>query len=189
MYGNEDFFTLKGAINSLLDSLGIKEYDYEVEKNNPTYHPGRCAKVIIDNKVIGTLGELHPMVAEEYGFSKRCYCAELDFEQITHLTNLDVLYKPLPKYPSIIRDFAFVLKEEIYVSEIEKIIRRFGGDILESFKLFDVYKGDQVEAGNKSVAYTLTYRHKERTLTDEDVNKINDKILAAIKQELGGVLR
>ena len=189
MYGNEDFFTLKGAINSLLDTLGIKDYDYEVEKNNPTYHPGRCANIMVGDRVLGTLGELHPMVSEEYGFSKRCYCAEIDFEMIIELTKLDVLYKPLPKYPSIIRDFAFVLKEEIYVKEIENIIRRLGGDILESFKLFDVYKGDQVEEGHKSVAYTLTYRHKERTLTDDDVNKINDKILSAIKEELGGVLR
>lgn len=189
MYGNEDFFTLKGAINTLLNTLGISDYDYEVEKNNSTYHPGRCANVIIDGKKIGTIGELHPLVAEEYGISKRCYCGELDFELITELTKLDVLYKPLPKYPSIIRDFAFVLKDEIYVKEIENIIKKFGGDILESFKLFDVYRGDQVEKGYKSVAYTLTYRHRERTLTDEDVNKINDKILAAIKEELGGVLR
>jgi len=189
VYGNEDFFSLKGAINTLLDTLGITGYEYEVEKNNPTYHPGRCANLTIGDKNLGVIGELHPMVAEEYGLGKKCYCAELDFEIITQLTKLDVLYKPLPKYPSIIRDFAFVLKEDTYVKEIENIIKKFGGNILESFKLFDVYKGDQVEAGKKSVAYTLTYRHKERTLTDEDVNKINDKILTAIKDELGGVLR
>lgn len=189
MYGEEDFFSLKGPINALLDTLGITGYEYEVEKYNPIYHPGRCANIILGEYNLGTLGELHPMVAEEYGISKRCYCAELDFEMITQLTRIDVLYKPLPKYPSIIRDFAIVLKDDIYVKEIERIIKRLGENILESYKLFDVYRGDQIEKGNKSVAYTLTYRHKERTLTDDEVNRINEKIVTAIKEELGGVLR
>ncbi|KAB3529809.1 phenylalanine--tRNA ligase subunit beta [Alkaliphilus serpentinus] len=190
VYGEgEDFYTLKGVIETLLDGMGIKDYSYEVEKHHPTYHPGRCANLMIHDRVAGVLGELHPSVLENYDIHKKCYCAELDFSILMALTRLDKLYQPLPKYPAITRDFAIVVKEDLYVREIEKIISDKGGKILESFKLFDVYRGNQVPAGCKSVAYTLTYRHKERTLTDEDVNKVHETIVDTITQQLGGTLR
>lgn len=190
IYGEgEDFFTLKGVVEGLLEGLGIKEYNYEVEKHHPTYHPGRCGNLMINDKVVGVLGELHPSVLENYDINRKCYCAELDFSLLMEFTRLDRLYKPLPKYPAITRDFAIVVKEEIYVREIEKIISQKGGNILESYKLFDVYRGNQVPEGCKSVAYTLTYRHKERTLTDEDVNKVHEGIVNTIAQQLGGTLR
>ncbi|SCY80221.1 phenylalanine--tRNA ligase subunit beta [Alkaliphilus peptidifermentans] len=190
IYGeDEDFFTLKGAIEGLLKGLGIKDYDFEAEKYHSTYHPGRCANLVIGGNVVGALGELHPIVMDNYDLDKKCYCTELDFSLLLQLARVDKLYQPLPKYPAITRDFAVVLKEDIYVKEVEKIINENGGEILESFKLFDIYRGNQVPEDHKSVAYTLTYRHSQRTLTDEDVNKIHDGILQKIKEQLGGSLR
>ena len=189
-YGEgEDFFTLKGAVEGLLDELGIKNYYFEAEKHHTTYHPGRCANVILDGHIIGTIGEIHPLVMENYDIQKKCYCAELDYSKILMFTRIDKLYKPLPKYPAITRDFAVVLKDSVFVRELEDIIKENGGDILESYKLFDVYQGNQIATGYKSIAYTLTYRHKERTLTDEEVTKVHEGIVAEINKNLGGALR
>ncbi|KAB3535418.1 phenylalanine--tRNA ligase subunit beta [Alkaliphilus pronyensis] len=190
VYGEaEDFFTLKGAVEGLLKGSGIDDFEFEAEKNHPTYHPGRCANLFIGGNVAGTLGEIHPEVMNNYSLDKKSYCAELDFSILLALARVDRSYKPLPKYPAITRDFAVVLKEEIYVKDIEKIIRDNGGSILESFRLFDIYRGNQISEDHKSVAYTLTYRHSQRTLTDEDVNKVQDRILKKIEDELGGSLR
>ena len=189
MYGKEDFFTLKGIVETLLDGLGIKEYEFIVEKNNPSYHPGRCANVIVQDRVLGTIGELHPIVIENYDLNQRCYCGELDFSILADITNMERLYESLPKYPAIARDFAVVVKDNILVKEIEDIIKAQGGDILESFKLFDVYQGSQIKDGFKSIAYTITYRNKERTLTDDEVNVVHNRILADISKKLDGALR
>lgn len=189
MYGEEDFFMLKGVVNTLLDRLGIKGYTYEVEKYHSTFHPGRCGSILYGDHTIGTLGELHPEVTENYGIGTKCYCAELDFQLLLRLTRLGNMYQPLPKYPSIARDFAVVVKDHILVKEIENIIVANGEDILESYKLFDVYKGNQIAEGYKSIAYTLTYRHSKRTLKDEEVNVVQERILEAIKETLGGTLR
>lgn len=189
MYGKEDFFTLKGAVEALLKALGIKGYEFMVEQNHPSYHPGRCANVVFGNRVLGTLGELHPVVIENYDLNQRCYCAELDFSILAELTNIERLYEPLPKYPAITRDFAVVVKDSVLVKEIEDIIKAQGGNILESFKLFDVYQGNQIKEGFKSIAYTTTYRNKERTLTDDEVNTKHNRILTEISEKLDGTLR
>lgn len=189
MYGKDDFFTLKGIVETLLDGLGIKEYEFIVEKNHPSYHPGRCANVIVQDRVLGTIGELHPIVIENYDLNQRCYCGELDFSILADITNMERLYESLPKYPAITRDFAVVVKDNILVKEIEDIIKAQGGDILESFKLFDVYQGNQIKDGFKSIAYTITYRNKERTLTDDEVNVAHNRILADISKKLDGALR
>ncbi|QUH20284.1 phenylalanine--tRNA ligase subunit beta [Alkaliphilus sp. B6464] len=189
MYGKEDFFTLKGIVETLLDGLGIKEYEFIVEKNNSSYHPGRCANVIVQDRVLGTIGELHPIVIENYDLNQRCYCGELDFSILADITNMERLYESLPKYPAITRDFAVVVKDDVLVKEIEDIIKAQGGDILESFKLFDVYQGSQIKDGFKSIAYTITYRNKERTLTDDEVNVAHNRILADISKKLDGALR
>ncbi len=189
MYGKEDFFTLKGVIESLLDNLGIKDYKFVVEKNHTSYHPGRCANIIVGDHVLGTIGELHPKVIENYDLNQKCYCGELDFSILIELTQIERSYEPLPKYPSISRDFAIVVKDTVLVKEIEDIIKAKGQDILESFKLFDVYQGDQIQEGLKSVAYTITYRNKERTLTDKEVSLVHESILSKISEKLGGKLR
>ncbi len=189
IYGREDFYGLKTVVNTLLDNLGIVEYEYEAEKNHPTYHPGRCANIIHENHPIGVLGELHPIVRENYGIDIRAYCAEIDFQLLLKLANLDSFYQPLPKYPSIVRDFAIIVRDEILVKDIEAIIKGQGGDILESYKLFDVYQGDQIDDGHKSIAYTLTYRHGDRTLKDEEANIVHNRILEKITSKLGGILR
>lgn len=189
MYGEEDFFSLKGVVDTLFDELGIKGYEYEVEKYHPTFHSGRCGNIVYGDYTVGTIGELHPEVTDNYGIGKRCYCAELDFELILRLTRLNNMYVPLPKYPAITRDFAIVVKEDVLVKEIENIILANGEDLLESYKLFDVYQGDQISKGYKSVAYTLTYRHKERTLKDAEVNAVHNRILKAMNEKIGAVLR
>ncbi|HZK37772.1 MAG TPA: phenylalanine--tRNA ligase subunit beta [Clostridia bacterium] len=189
MYGEEDFFTLKGAIETLLDNLGIREYEFTVEKNNSTYHPGRCANIIVGDRILGTIGELHPIVTENYDLNQRCYCGELDFNIILKFTQMEKTYEPLAKYPSITRDFAVVLDKTVLVKQIEDIIKYKGGDILESFKLFDVYEGEQIEEGLRNIAYTITYRDKERTLTDEEANTVHSNILDEISEKLGGKLR
>ncbi|WP_026477051.1 phenylalanine--tRNA ligase subunit beta [Alkaliphilus transvaalensis] len=189
MYGQEDFYSLKGVIEGLFNRLGISGLDFEVEKNHPTYHPGRTANILVGNHIVGIMGELHPQVMENYDLSKRCYLAELDFNLMIQFTRVDTMYKPLPKYPAMTRDLAIVVNESVMVKEIEKIIQQQGGDLLESFQLFDVYRGNQVAEGSKSVAYTITYRHMERTLTDEEVNKVQEAIMTSIKEEIGGTLR
>ncbi|MBM7615932.1 phenylalanine--tRNA ligase subunit beta [Alkaliphilus hydrothermalis] len=189
MYGNEDFYSLKGVVEALFNRLGIKDLEFEVEKNHTSFHPGRCANIFVGGHIVGVMGELHPQVAENYDISKRCYIAELDFYLMMQFTRVTTMYKPLPKYPAMTRDLAVIVKEEIMVREIEKIIQANGGDILESFELFDLYRGNQIPEGHKSIAYTITYRHSDRTLTDEEVNKVQDAVVAGIKSEIGGTLR
>jgi len=189
MYGNSDFFTLKGIVETLLERLGIKGHEYIREENDPTFHPGRTANIILGNHVLGVIGEIHPDILENYGMKERVYIAELNFELLVLFSNLERKYTPLPKYPSVTRDIAIVVDEEIMAKDIEKIIRENGKNIVESIKLFDVYKGGHIEKGKKSVAYSITYRSHERTLTDEDVSKVHDKIVEKLKENLNAVLR
>ncbi len=189
MYGEEDFFTLKGAVETLLDNLGICEYEFSAEKNNSTYHPGRCANITVENEILGTIGELHPTVTENYDLGRRCYCGELDFGVILKFTQMEKTYEPLAKYPSITRDFAVVLDKTVLVKQIEDIIKHKGGDILDRFELFDVYEGEQIEEGLRNIAYTITYRDRKRTLTDEEANAVHSNILNEISEKLGGKLR
>ncbi|HZX20971.1 MAG TPA: phenylalanine--tRNA ligase subunit beta [Clostridia bacterium] len=189
MYGKEDFFALKGVVETLLDNLGIDEYEFIVERDNPTYHPGRCANIVAGNKTLGIIGELHPLVIENYDLNQRCYCAELDFSIMLELTQIEKSYEPLAKYPSITMDFAVVVDRAVLAKQIEDIIKTEGGNILESFKLFDAYEGDQIGKGLKNIAYTITYRDKERTLTDEEAKVVHNNILTEISEKLGGRLR
>lgn len=202
MYGQDvDFFTLKGIIEELLANLGITDVSFQAESEYGVYHPGRCARVLVEAsdamkmageeyEELGIMGEIHPDVAENYGMDgMRIYCCELMFGQIVRRADTEIVYTPLPKYPSTSRDIALLVEEEMEVGRIEKVIRERGGAILESVRLFDVYRGKQVEEGKKSVAFTLVYRDMNKTLTDQEVAEVHEGVLKALREELGAVLR
>ena len=135
------------------------------------------------------MGEVHPEVADKYGIGTRCYAAELMFNTVTELSDLEKVFSPLPKYPATSRDIALLVDEDMLVGDIENVIRAAGTEILRDVKLFDIYRGKQVEEGKKSVAFNLTYRHNDRTLTDEDVNAAHGQVLQALRDNLDAVLR
>jgi len=190
IYSDEaDFFTLKGIVEALFEKLRIKGCEIIPEANHPTFHPGRCANIVNGSYTLGTFGELHPDVLENYDIKRRVYVAEIDFELMIAFARSSKTYSPLPKYPATTRDIALVLKEEVFVKQIEDIIRDNSQGIVESFKLFDIYRGEQVENGFKSVAYSITYRSGEKTLTDEEVEKVHDVIVEKLETELDARLR
>ena len=145
-------FTIKGIVQEMLNKLGIKEAEYIPDETIDTYHPGRCAIISSNNQKLGVIGELHPDVLEQYDIDVRAYCCELNFDLIVNLADTEKYYKPLPKYPSTSRDIALLVDEEINVGRIESIIKDNGSEILEAVELFDVYRGQQVPEGKKSVA-------------------------------------
>jgi phenylalanyl-tRNA synthetase beta chain len=190
IYGEDaDFFEIKGIINGLLDCLGIDDVVYEAEEGLGMYHPGRCANIISNGELLGTVGEMHPDVAERYGISERVYTCELLFSAIMGQSETDIIYTPLPKYPAVTRDIALLVDEEVTVASIMDIISGKGGKLLENAELFDVYRGKQIESGKKSVAFALTYRDAGKTLTDDEVSKVHNNILSGLEKELNAVLR
>jgi len=189
-YGQgESFFTLKGMLAELFANLGIDGARYVPEKEYGIYHPGRCARIMIQDIELGVMGEVHPEVAEKYGIGTRCYCCELRFDMVMKHAKIEKRYKPLPKYPSMARDIALLVDEDTTVESLKEIIEQEGKSILESVNLFDVYRGKQVEEGKKSVAFALVYRSADRTLTDEEVGKTHTKVLSALEEKTGAVLR
>ncbi|KYH35493.1 phenylalanine--tRNA ligase beta subunit [Clostridium tepidiprofundi DSM 19306] len=189
MYGGVDYFNLKGVVENIIDALGIDKIKFEREQNNPSFHPGKTAAIYIKNKFIGVLGEIHPDVCENYGVEERCYIAEIDLDILYANSKLDKKYTPLPKYPAVTRDIAILVDDTVLVQYIEDIIAKTGGNIVESYKLFDVYKGKQIPEGKKSIAYSIVYRVSDKTLTDKEVNKVHDKILRTLEYKLGAQLR
>lgn len=188
MYGKEDFYSIKGAIEELLSSLGITNYDFD-RANDPSFHPGRSARLTVNGKIIGTLGEIHPDVLENYGINTRAYVGIIELEDLVNNVNMVNKYKELPRYPAIDRDIAMVVKDEVTVKEIENIIKTVSGKLLENLKLFDVYKGDQISKGLKSVAYSMTFRAADKTLTDDEVNSVFNNIMHELKNKLDATLR
>lgn len=188
IYGNVDFYDLKGIIENMLSILNISKYRV-LPSNHESFHPGRTAELLINNKRIGYLGEIHPDVLDNYDIPSRVYIAELDFEEIFRQIDLTIKYKPLPKYPSIERDIAVVVAEEVTAGQIEEIIRNKGGRLVDEVKLFDIYRGSQIEEGYKSMAYSIVYRSDEKTLTEEDITKVHNKILNSLTNQVGAVLR
>ena len=189
MYGKCDYFDLKGIIENVLETFGIKKYTFERESNNKTFNPGRTALLKINKADAGTLGEIHPDVLQNYGIDEKCYVAEIDADLLYEKSNLNKKYKPLPKYPAVSRDMALLVDDSMLVQNIYDIIIRNGNGIVESVKLFDVYRGKQIPLGKKSIAYSISYRADNRTLTDEEVNKVHSKILKALEDEIGAQLR
>lgn len=190
LYGKDaDFFTLKGMITELMKVLGVPELTFTAESEYGVYHPGRCARISVGDEELGIMGEIHPDVAEKFGIGTRSYCCELFFDSVIRHANIEKEYTPLPKYPSTSRDIALLVDEDVQVGEIQSVIREQGKPILEKVQLFDVYRGKQVAEGKKSVAFALTYRDKDKTLTDEDVAKVHERVLEALKEKINATLR
>ena len=189
-YGaGETFFTLKGELEAIFTGLRIQKATYTAVANNPSYHPGRCAKVTIAGVDVGYLGQIHPLVAANYGMDAEVYCAEIDFDKLFALQLPEPTYTPLPKYPAVTRDIAIVCDEATTVGQAQDVITKAGGKLLRSVRLFDIYRGANLGDGKKSLAFSLTLRADDRTLTDDDSEGTISKILAALKDSLGATLR
>lgn len=189
-YGeNEDFFSLKGEVEALLSQLKVKKHTVRAETNNPSYHPGRCACVDVDGNNVGVFGQIHPLVAANYGISGEIYCAELNFTALLKLLAPESLYQPLPRFPSVERDLALVCDDALTAAQVENIISAAGGQLLRSVKLFDLYKGKGIPEGKKSLAFSLELRSDDRTLTDADSEGTIKKILSSLEEKLGVTLR
>ena len=189
-YGaNENFFSLKGELEGIFAGLRTKKASYTAVKDNPSYHPGRCAMVSIDGVDLGYIGQVHPLVAKNYGIDCEVYCAEINFTKLFDLRLPDATYTPLPKYPTVNRDLSLICSESVTVAEAENVILAAAGKLLRGVKLFDVYRGTGVPQGMKSLAFSLSLRADDRTLTDVDSEAVVNKVLAALKEKLGATLR
>ncbi|MEE3311012.1 MAG: phenylalanine--tRNA ligase subunit beta [Acutalibacteraceae bacterium] len=189
MYGQDaDYFKVKGILENLLDTVGIREYDVVPVTDHPSFHPGRTAAIQVEGKQLAVLGEVHPNVRGNYEIKARTYAALVDMELLEECSDLVRLYKQLPKYPVTTRDLAFVVDKITPVLVLEKAIKRAAGNILESIELFDVYAGEQIGKGKKSVAFNLIFRAEDRTLTDDECNNAVKKAIAAA-EKLGAELR
>ena len=189
-YGaGETFFTLKGELEAILSALRIQKATYTAVSDNYSYHPGRCAKVTISGVDVGYLGQIHPLVAANYDMDAEVYCAEIDFEKLFALQLPEPTYTPLPKYPAVTRDIAVVCDETVTVGQAQDVITKAGGKLLRNVRLFDIYRGANLGEGKKSLAFSLTLRADDRTLTDEDSEGTISKILTALKDSLGAILR
>lgn len=189
MYGEGDFFTMKGVVEEFLEKAGLdKKISYDPTDKKSYLHPGRQADICYEGQKIGYLGEVHPKVSETYNIGERVYLAILDMPSVVALTTFDRKYVGIAKYPAMKRDISMVMKKEILVGQVEDIIERKGGAILESYHLFDIYEGEQIKQGYKSVAYSITFRAKDKTLEDAEVNTSMERILKELSN-LGIELR
>ncbi len=177
MYGDGDFFTMKGVIEEFLDKLGITgRKSYRPNSGKTFLHPGRQANVYYGDKLLGFLGEVHPLVASAYGIGEKAYIAVLDMPTVTELATFDRKYAGIAKFPAVSRDISMVVPKQILAGEIEDVIIQRGGKILENCQLFDIYEGAQIRSGFKSMAYSITFRAKDRTLEEGDITAAMKKI-------------
>ena len=189
-YGaGETFFSLKGELEAILSGLRLPKAEYTAVKDNPAFHPGRCACVSIGGVNLGCMGQVHPLVCGNYGMDTEVYCAEIDFSKLLALRLPDPTYTPLPKYPTVTRDLALVCDEAVTVAQAETVITAAAGKLLRNIRLFDIYRGTGVPEGKKSMAFSLELRADDRTLTDTDTESVMTKVLAALKEKLGAALR
>ena len=189
-YGeNVTFFTLKGQLEAIFKGLRVKKASYTAVSDHPSYHPGRCAKVTIDGVDVGVIGQVHPLVAQNYGMDVDVYCAEINFTKLFDLRLPDVTYTPLPKYPSVTRDLSLICDESVTVAQVEDVITDSAGKLLRGVKLFDIYRGTGVPEGKKSLAFSLELRADDRTLTDADSEGVTTKVLKALSEKLDAILR
>ncbi len=189
-YGeHEDFFKMKGEIEAFLRGMNVPEARYTAEKHDPTFHPGRCARVSVGGVDLGCFGQIHPLVARSYGIDGEIFAAELNFTALLSLQLPEKTYTPLPKYPAVTRDIAVVCGEAVTVAALSDCIRAAGGKLLRSVELFDIYRGKGIASGSKSAAFRLTLRADDRTLTDADSDGVVSAVLAALEKELNAKLR
>lgn len=181
-YGDGDFFTMKGVVEEFLGQVGMdKKICYDADAGKTFLHPGRQANIIYKDTVIGYLGEVHPIVCENYDMKTRAYVAVIDMPCVYEMADFDKKYEGIAKFPAVSRDISMVVPKEILVGQIESVIEQRGGKILESYKLFDIYEGDQIEKGFKSVAYNIVFRAKDRTLEENDIAGAMKKILNGLE--------
>jgi len=189
-YGaNETFFTLKGELDAILNAMRIEKVTYSADATNPSYHPGRCAKISVGDVEIGYIGQIHPIVAKNYGMDTEVYCVQVNLTELAEHKLPDATYVPLPKYPAVSRDLSFVCDEAVTAAQAEETITKAAGKLLRSVRLFDIYRGTGIEDGKKSMAYALELRADDRTLTDSDSEAVITKVLAALEKELKAILR
>ncbi len=190
MYGDVDFYDLKGVVENLLALAAVKDVTWQACSDDPAYHPGRCAKVVLaDGTVPAVFGQIHPLTAANYDVDEKLYAAEIDFDALFAARNAEKAYRHLPKFPAVTRDFSFVCDEELEVGRIERVMMTAGGKTVEDVKLFDIYRGPQVGEGKKSVSLRMVLRAADHTLTAEEADKIGKKVLFLLDKELGLTLR
>ncbi len=187
--GDMDFYSLKGTVEELCDALRIKDVEYVPVKDNPSYHPGRCAAFYAGGRCLGVFGQIHPLVAKNYGVSDELYAAEIDFAAMFESRTTEIYYAPLPRFPAVMRDISVVCDDAVTAGELSKCIKRAGGEYLESVEVFDVYKGANIPEGKKSVSFSLAIRSDEQTLTDSHAEEAVAAILSALEKEYGAVMR
>ena len=180
-YGEGDFFDLKGVVEEFFEKVGIKGIlTYDPNAGKSFLHPGRQANIYYDGVILGYLGEVHPEVLDNYDIGEKAYVAVLDMPEIVARATFDVKYTGIAKYPAVTRDISMLVKKDILAGQIEEIIRKNGGKILESYQLFDIYEGAQIQEGYKSMAYSITFRALDRTLEDKDITEVMNKILKGL---------
>ena len=183
------FFSVKGELEAILNGLRLPKATYTAVSTNPSYHPGRCAEVRINGELLGYMGQVHPLVARNYGMDTEVYCVEISFTRLFDLRKSEPTYVPLPKYPTVSRDLALVCDEAVTVAQVEEVITASAGKLLRGVKLFDIYRGTGIPEGKKSLAFSLELRADDRTLTDADSEKVVAKVLEALAAKLNAVLR
>ena len=189
-YGADaDFFSVKGELESVFAALRIKKASYVATKDNPSYHPGRCAAISVDGVQVGYIGQIHPLVAKNYDMDCAVYCAEINMEVLMGLQLPEPTYSPLPKYPTVSRDLAIVCNEAVTVAEAEAVIEAAAGKLLQNVALFDIYRGANIGDGKKSLAFSLSLRADDRTLTDAESEQVVSRVLSALEEKLGATLR
>ncbi len=190
MYGDDiDFYSLKGLIENILETSNINRYEIEKETNNESYHPGRCANIKVGMDIIATVGEVHPEVLRNYNIEKRVYIAEVNVTKLTKYSRENKKYVEVPKFPAVERDIAIIVDENIEVGQIEKIIIKKSKKWLEEAKLFDIYRNEKIGENKKSIAYSLIFRDKNKTLSDEEINNIMNDIITELEKKLDATLR
>ncbi len=188
MYGDCDYYTIKGVVEELLCKTGVDDYEIEALTDDPSLHPGRTARLTVAGNELAIIGEVHPNVLKNYGIDSRAYVAMVDFDTISLNRKTIKIYKQLPKFPSISRDLAFVCDKDITVLALKKVISKAVGEMLEDICLFDVYEGAQISEGKKSVAFNVRLRSKDKTLTDDEADSAVKNAVSALS-ELGITLR